>query len=150
GSIFRALFLIPVVRVITGLIALALRIWPIRLLRMVQHHRAVLEHRTQRVLIWLAVSLWVVRSLDYIGLLGPARTLGRSLLDAKIERGALSVSVEDVVAFVLTLVVAYLLSAFIRFALEEDVYTRVSLARGLSYAISSLLNYVLLTLGFLA
>jgi small-conductance mechanosensitive channel len=34
--------------------------------------------------------------------------------------------------------------------LEEDVYPRAGLARGLSYALSSLLNYVLLTLGFLA
>ena len=78
------------------------------------------------------------------------RTLGQSLLGAKLERGALSISVEDVLAFALTLWVAYLVSAFLRFALEEDVYPRVGLARGLSYALSSLLNYVLLTLGFLA
>ena len=78
------------------------------------------------------------------------RTLGQSLLGATLERGALSISVEDVLAFVLTLWGAYLLSAFLRFALEEDVYPRVGLARGLSYALSSLLNYVLLALGFLA
>src|SRR5262245_37682535 len=117
---------------------------------MVQHHRELLERRTQRVLVWLAVGVWLVRSLDYVGLLGPARTLGQSLLDAKVARGALSISVEDVLAFVGTLVVAYVLSRFIRFSLEEDVYPRVSLARGVSYAISSLLNYVLLTLGVLA
>jgi small-conductance mechanosensitive channel len=102
------------------------------------------------VLLWLAVGFWLVRSLDYVGLLGPVRALGQSLLSAKIERGALSISVGDILAFVLTLLVAYLLSAFIRFALAEDVYPRISLARGVSYAISSLLNYVLLTLGFLA
>ena len=76
--------------------------------------------------------------------------LGQSLLAAKVERGALSISLEDVLAFVLTLWVAYLLSAFLRFALEEDMYPRVGLSRGLSYALSSLLNYVLLTVGFLA
>jgi small-conductance mechanosensitive channel len=117
---------------------------------MIEHHRDLLERRTHRVLIWLAFAFWLTRSLDYVGLLGPAGTLGQSLLGAKLERGALSISVEDVLAFVLTLWVAYLLSAFLRFALEEDVYPRVGLARGLSYALSSLLNYVLLTLGFLA
>ena len=150
GSAFLALVLRPVVRVITGLVALALRIWPVRLLRMIEHHRDLLERRTHRVLVWLAFGVWLTRSLDYVGVLGPARTLGQSLLGAKLERGALSISVEDVLAFVLTLWVAYLLSAFLRFVLEEDVYPRTGLTRGLSYALSSLLNYVLLTLGFLA
>ena len=150
GSVFLALVLRPVVRVITGLVALAFRMWPVRLLRMIEHHRDLLERRTQRVLVWLAFGAWLTRSLDYVGVLGPVRTLGQSLLGAKLERGALSISVEDVLAFVLTLWVAYLLSAFLRFALEEDVYPRVGLARGLSYALSSLLNYVLLALGFLA
>jgi len=150
STVFAALVLMPVVRVVTGLIALALRIWPARLLHMVQHHRDFLEHRTHRVLVWLAVGVWLTRSLDYVGVLGPAWTLGQSLLGAKLERGALSISLEDVLAFVLTLWGAYLLSAFLRFALEEDVYPRVGLARGLSYALSSLLNYVLLALGFLA
>ena len=150
GSVFLALLLGPVVRVITGLVALAFRVWPIRLLRMIEHHRDLLERRTHRVLVWLAFGLWLTYSLDYVGVLGPLRTLGQSLLGAKLERGALSISVEDVLAFALTLWVAYLVSAFLRFALEEDVYPRVGLARGLSYALSSLLNYVLLTLGFLA
>jgi potassium efflux system protein len=150
GSVFLALVLGPVVRVITGLVALAFRVWPVRRLRMIEHHRDLLERRTHRVLVWLAFGVWLTRSLDYVGVLGPLRTLGQSLLGAKLERGALSLSVEDVLAFALTLWVAYLLSAFLRFALEEDVYPRVGLARGLSYALSSLLNYVLLTLGFLA
>ncbi len=150
ASIFLALLLRPIVRVITGLVALAFRMWPVRLLRMIEHHRDLLERRTHRVLVWLALAYWLIRSLGYVGFLGPARTLGQNLLGAKLERGALSISVEDVLAFALTLWLAYLLSAFLRFVLEEDVYPRAGLARGLSYALSSLLNYVLLTLGFLA
>src|SRR5206468_11615969 len=110
----------------------------------------LLERRTHRVLFLLAVGFWTVLSLGYVGLLGPVSVLWQNLLAAKVERGALSISVEDVLAFALTLWVAYLLSAFLRFALEEDVYPRVGLARGLSYALSSLLHYVLLALGFLA
>jgi small-conductance mechanosensitive channel len=150
GSAYLALLLGANVRVLTGVAALVFRMWPVRLLGMVQHHRDLLERRTHRVLLWLAVGVWTARSLGYVGLLGPVSTLGQSLLTAKVERGTLSISVEDILAFALTLWVAYLLSAFLRFALEEDVYPRVGLTRGLSYALSSLLNYVLLTLGFLA
>jgi small-conductance mechanosensitive channel len=132
------------------LVALAFRVWPVRLLRMIEHHRDLVERRTHRLLVWLAFGVWLIRSLDYVGLLGPVLTLGRSVLGAKLERGTLSISLEDVLAFVVTLWLAYLLSAFLRFALEEDVYPRVGLASGQSYALSSLLNYVLLTLGLLA
>jgi potassium-dependent mechanosensitive channel len=150
GSAYAALILSAMMRALTGGVALVLRMWPVRLLGMVQHHRELLERRTHRVLVWIAVVVWVGRSLAYVGLLGPVWVLGKSLLAAKVERGALSISVEDVLAFVLTLWVAYLLSGSIRFALEEDVYPRIGMARGLSYALSSLLNYGLLTIGFLA
>jgi potassium efflux system protein len=150
GSAYLALLLAANVRVLTGVAALFFRMWPIRLLGMVQHHRDLLERRTHRVLVWLAVGVWTLRSLGYVGLLGPVWVLGQSLLAAKVERGAFSISVEDVLAFVLTLWLAYLLSAFLRFALEEEVYPRAGLPRGLSYALSILLNYGIITLGFLA
>jgi small-conductance mechanosensitive channel len=150
GSAFLALVLNAYIRVLTGVAALVFRMWPVRLLGTVQHHRDLLERRTHRVLIWIAVGFWIFRTLTYVGLLGPVWVFGQGLLDAKVERGALSISVEDVLAFVLTLWAAYLVSSFLRFVLEEDVYPRTGLTRGLSYALSSLLNYVLLTAGFLA
>ena len=52
--------------------------------------------------------------------------------------------------FVLTVWLAYLLLRFVRFVLQEDVYPRMDLAPGLSYAASSLLNYIILALGFVA
>ena len=72
---------------------------------------------------------------------------GRSLFNTRFERGSISTSVGDIVAFFLT-VLAYLLSAFIRFVLEEDVYSRTRIATGQSYAVSSLLNYSILAIGF--
>jgi small-conductance mechanosensitive channel len=56
--------------------------------------------------------------------------------------------VGDIVAFFLTVLGAYLLSAFIRFVLEEDVYPRTRIATGQSYAVSSLLNYAIVAIGF--
>ena len=63
---------------------------------------------------------------------------------------AISFSAGDVLEFVLTVWLAYVISAFLRFVLQEDVYPRTQMTRGISYAVSSLLNYALLTLGFLA
>jgi small-conductance mechanosensitive channel len=59
-----------------------------------------------------------------------------------------SISLGDVVAFGVTIAAAFLLSRLIRFVLQEDVYPRVGLARGLPYALSSLVHYVVVVAGF--
>jgi potassium efflux system protein len=146
GALALALF--AYVRVLGGVVAFVLRVWPLRLLQMVQHHCKLLERRIYRVLVLGAVAAWLGRILDYIGLFQPALSLGKAVLAAKLERGAISISVGDVLAFVLTVWVSYLLSRFLRFVLQEDVYPRMGIARGLSFAISSLLHYVILALGF--
>jgi potassium efflux system protein len=148
GGGVLALALFAYARVVVGAVVFALRVWPLRLLQMVQHHRELLERRIYRVLIWLAVVIWFVRALDYVGLFAPVLSFGKTVLAAKLERGSISISVEDVLAFFVTVWAAILLSRFIRFVLEEDVYPRKRLQRGMSYAISSLLNYVIIALGF--
>jgi len=145
-----ALALYASVRVLSGVTAFLFRVWPLRLLRMLQHNRDLLERRAYRLFLWLAVGGWLARYLDYVGLFEPAASLIKAVLAAKLERGSVSISVEDALAFVLTVWIAYLLSAFIRFVLQEDVYPRINLAPGQSYAASSLLNYVILALGFVA
>jgi small-conductance mechanosensitive channel len=145
-----ALIFFASLRVSAGLIALALRVWPLFSLQMVAHHRELLERRVYRVLIWAAVMGWLVRYLSYLGLLDPAWSLAEALLATKLERGSIAISLGNVLEFVLTVWLAYLLSRFLRFVLQEDVYPRIDLGPGLSYAASSLLNYIILALGFVA
>jgi potassium-dependent mechanosensitive channel len=143
-----ALALLAFVRIANGAAAFALRAWPLRSLNTVAHHRGLLERRAHTILIWIAVITWAGRLLDYVGLWQPTLAMGSALLNTKLERGSLSISVVDIIAFFLTVWVAYLLSAFIRFVLREDVYSRIGIQRGASLAVSSLLNYVILALGF--
>ncbi|HJU60798.1 MAG TPA: hypothetical protein VJ864_02040, partial [Candidatus Binatia bacterium] len=63
------------VQVAMGVIAYALRVWPLRLLHMVQNHRDLLEQRIYRFFLWLAVFAWLSRYLDYVGLFDPASSL---------------------------------------------------------------------------
>ena len=149
GSGALALTLYAAVRVVVGIAAFALRVWPLGLLRMVQHHRELLERRTHLVVVWAAIMGWVVRTLDHVGLLQPAHSFVEAVLTAKLGRGSIQITARDVLEFVLTVWLAYLVSTFIRFVLREDVYPHTRLTRGISYAISSLLNYMIIALGFL-
>ncbi len=144
------LLLTSCLRILVGLMAFSLRIWPLRCLKMVEHHRDMLVRRTHRVLLWVTIFTGFNRSLDHLGLLQPMLALTQTVLTTKLERGSISLSLGDVLVFLLTVWAAYLLSAFIRFALQEDVYPRLHIPLGLSYAASSLLNYVILALGVIA
>jgi len=137
-------------RVGGGTLAVAFRVWPLSSLQMVAHHRELLERKIYRLLIWIAVMGWLIRYLSYLGLLDPAWSLAHALLSTKLERGSIAISLGSVLEFILTVWLAYLLSRFLRFVLQEDVYPRIDLAPGLSYAASSLLNYIILALGFVA
>ena len=142
-----ALTLSASVKIMCGVAAFGFRMWPLQLLHLVRRHRDLLERRTQRVLVWMAIIGWLDRVMEYVGLLQPALSLGKMVLDARLERGSINISVEDVLALVLVVWAAYLLSSFIRFVLEEDVYPRRKVAHGTAYATSRLLHYVILALG---
>ena len=128
-----ALALYASLRVLGGVVAFVFRVWPLRLLHMVQHHRDLLEQRAYKLFVWIAVVIWAGRSLDYVGLLQPALSLGSAILATSLERGSISISVADIIAFFFTVWIAYLLSAIIRFVLKEDVYPRIGIQRGASY-----------------
>jgi small-conductance mechanosensitive channel len=132
-----------------GLVAFALGSRPLRLLRMVQRHAGLLERRAHRILCWLAVGGWALGTLNYLTLLRPAAALVQTVLNAELRRGTMGVSLGDVLAFAITVWLAFQLSALVRFILEEDVYPRVQLARGLPDALTNLLHYAILFLGFL-
>ena len=134
----------------SSLASFALRVRPLRGLGMVTHHRPLLEHRAHALLRGLGVIAWVMGTLDYFGLLAPAWERAGRMLGAELTRGAFSISLGDVIAFVVTVWIALLLSSLVRFVLEEDVFPRVHLQAGLPYALSTLARYAIVSLGFLS
>ena len=74
--------------------------------------------------------------------------MAQDLLNTRFERGSISTSVGDIVAFFLTLLAAYWLSALSASCSRRMCIPRTRIAAGQSYAVSSLLNYSILALGF--
>jgi small-conductance mechanosensitive channel len=149
GSGYLALILGAGLRVADGLVSLALRTPPLARLWSVERHRPLLERRAHRVLHLVAVATWVVFALRYLGLWNTAADVTRAALAAELKRGALSLSLGDVVVFLVTVGAAFVLSGLIRFGLEEDVYPRLRVGRGLPSVLSTLLHFAILFVGFL-
>jgi small-conductance mechanosensitive channel len=149
GNGYLAMVVYAAVHVGDGLAAFALRTGTLGHLGMVRHHRARLERRARRGLRWLGIFFGIYLSLRYFGLWTAAVTFVERALATELRGGALAVSLGDVLAVVITVGATFVLSSVINFVLEEDVYPRLNLGRGLPNALSSLLHYVLLLVGFL-
>jgi small-conductance mechanosensitive channel len=71
-----------------------------------------------------------------------------AVLRANLAMGSLSISLQQVLVFLVAIWAAFAASQFLRFLLEEDVYYHWQLARGIPLAISTMVHYALLLTGF--
>ena len=147
GSFYLAVILYAVMRMVDGAIAFGLRVRPLASLGIVRRHRSLLQHRLHRVVQAVTISLWALYTLDLLSLRGPVIEKTSDVLTATLVLGSLQLSLGRVLVFGLTVWGALLLSRFLRFFLEEDVYPRFQLARGVPYVISTILHYVVLVIG---
>jgi potassium efflux system protein len=150
NSAYVGLMLYALVEILDGLFLIALHGRPLILLASVRTHRMMLARRVRRFVEWVALGLWALYALQRLALRERLFELARNALGAEAALGSLRISLGDVLAFVVVVWASFLVSRFVRFLLEEEVYPRFTLARGLPYAISTTLHYVLVVAGFLA
>jgi potassium-dependent mechanosensitive channel len=135
-------------RILEGLVLFALRSRPLASLGMVQRHQTLLLKRIARLIRAAAIVTWVLLSLSAFSLREAVISRTMALLNADVGVRWVHISLGAVVAFVVTIWITLFLSRFLRFLLKEEVYDRFHLARGPAYAVSTLVHYVVLLVGF--
>jgi potassium-dependent mechanosensitive channel len=147
-SVFIAAMLYTAIRIIEGLITIALQVRPFGSLRVIGLHRSMLQRRMGRAFEFLAFLVWLNLVLNFLGLRDPLIAATQAALNADLAIGSFKIVPGSVLAALITVWASFLVSKFLRFLLEEDVYHHVRLASGIPYAISTMLHYVILLLGF--
>ncbi|MGZ5144488.1 MAG: mechanosensitive ion channel domain-containing protein [Burkholderiales bacterium] len=147
-SMYFGLVLYALVEILDALMIMALRVRPLTLLTMVQRHRDVLRRRLRRVLNALAIVLWASFTLDRLAVREQILSAAKEALTAQLSIGAIHISLGDVLAFCLAVWASFLVSRFVRFVLNEEVFPHARLKRGLPYAISQTVHYLILVAGF--
>src|SRR4029077_12769572 len=147
-SVYIAAMLYTAIRIIEGLITIALQVRPLGSLRVISLHRPMLQRRTCRVLELLAFLFWLNVLLSFFGLRDPLIASIEAALNADLAFGSFHITLGGILAFLITVWASFLVSKFLRFVLEEDVYQHLRLAAGIPYAISTILHYIILLIGF--
>ncbi len=149
GSAYLALVIYTAVQIIRGLIIFALRVPPLSNTLLVKNNRPIIRERSVRIVRWVAVLVWVTVTLNLFSIRQPVFGFFRDLFSWSATVGTITFSLGSVFLFLAMVWISILISRFLRFVLEEDVYPRVGLGGGVSYAVSTMLHYSILVIGFL-
>jgi small-conductance mechanosensitive channel len=148
-SVYFAALLYVAILIVGGLITIALLVGPLASLRGIQLHRPIFHRRLLGAIKFLALLLFLDVLLNFLGLRTPLIQNIGTILQANLTVGSLNVSLGHILGFVATIWASFLFAKFLRFLLEEDVYQHFQLARGTPQAISTMVQYAVLVVGFL-
>ena len=151
-SVLRAAYLALIFtaasRIVESLVIIAFQVKPLTYSSTVRKHRALLRRRTTQVLRLVIFLLWLNLVLKQFQLSDPLMAQANAILNTGFALGAFRLSLGQILGFIAAVWASFVMSKFLRFLLEEDVYGRLKLSRGLPYAISSVLHYTVLMIGF--
>ncbi|MCP5041756.1 MAG: mechanosensitive ion channel [bacterium] len=149
GSMYLALGLYAGVRISEGVAVALVRSPRIRASSaLIRRHGEVMLRRIRFVLITVAMLAWLYSVTGTVALRDPAAAMLASIANLSIGYGTFSLAVGDLASFGFTLWVAWLLARLLRTVLEDEVYPRISLPRGVPFALSTIGSYTVLLLGF--
>jgi len=112
-------------------------------------YRGTISKWGSRLFTLVALMLWIRVVLSVFTLRDAVVGALRTFLTTPISEGGISFSVWDMLAFILVLAAAIIISRLVRLILREDVFPRIPLARGVPTMITTTIYYSLLFLGFL-
>jgi len=150
NSSYLAVSLYAGVRILDALVLALLSLRPLSTFGMVRHHHDLVYAKTASIIRWIVTGIWVLFALQFFLLRNPLWDEAEKLLAMKpLPFGTFrDLQVGAILAFPIIVWAAFAVSSFVRFALEEDVFPNLNLPRGIPYAISNVVHYAVLVLGF--
>ncbi len=149
GSIVTGIILYAIAYLLVALISVVLTLPIFQKSILIRNYESLLTGRVRRLLYFIGVLWWADLTLEGFKLDKEVYGWLTSLFEITWQIGSLALSPGDLMAFVLTLLVAIWVSRFVRFFLEEEVFRRTHLPKGVPGTITMLIRYGTITLGLL-
>ena len=118
-----------------------------RALHLVQNHDGAIRLFLRRAVGVVVALEWISWSLFSFGLREPVTRALRGSLGATLRVGSATLSISAILTFVIVLVATFLAAAAVKFFLEDEVFPRFRLSRGLPFTITTTARYAILVAG---
>ena len=116
--------------------------------RLVRRNRRTCMAVCQRVLRFGGLALWIYLVLNLLSAWDPVLSAIGSVLAAELGYGPVIFSFGAMLAFGATLWGTWLLSRFLSFSLEEEIFPRITMPPGIPFALATFTRYIVLVIGF--
>ena len=147
GSGYFGLVLYAGVTVIITLLQLLLTRQGISRFRLARDHAPPLVQLLIRLLTAGAAAGWALYAMDRFRILRATYAFVAEVLSYTLAVGEISISLGNVLVFLISVVIAFWAARTIRLVLHDEVLTRMALPRGVGNSIASLTYYLVLLLG---
>jgi small-conductance mechanosensitive channel len=134
---------------LSGLLTAILRTKAAQWSRAIRTHTDVVKRRILKLIRFIGVLLWLWGVLNLFQIWDPFVRYSIEMLEAPWTIGTFSISIGDILAFVIAIWISVKISQFTRFVLEQDIMPHLELPRGVAPNISMLVHYSILAIGFL-
>jgi small-conductance mechanosensitive channel len=147
-SAYLGALLYAAARVVIIVLALLLRTRHARTLAFVRLHGDEIVLWSKRAMYFAAAVVWLNGALELFTIREQVLAAVARVLGASVGFRSLTLSINDVLSFLLVAAAAFYGARIIKLILQEDVLVRVPLKRGVPHAIATAIQYVLLLVGF--
>lgn len=144
---YLALVLYAGVTVFVALLRLMLAGRGVARFRLAREHAPPVALLVIRLLMLVAMAGWVVFTANRFRIFRPLYAFFSSILTHTFQFGEITISLGHVLVFAVSVLIAFWAAKTVRFLLQEEVLTRMSLPRGVGNSVASLTYYALLLLG---
>jgi potassium efflux system protein len=150
NSSYLAIIVFAAVRILDALTLAVMSLRPVSGFGMVRRHHDLVYEKVVTIVRWIAYATWFVAALQMFSLRDPLWQEANTFLWTRHDGpGSFKdIQLGAVLAFPFVVWASFALSRFVQFVLEEDVYPKVDLPRGVSYAVSTMVHYAILVVGF--
>ena len=148
-AVYRGVTLYAIAFIGTLLISFSLRTKASQRFATLRASGNTLARRLSFGLSAIMLLVWIHQTLNLFAVRQQLYGAIRFALSYEFKIGSATVAVSSIVAFILTLLLGYLVAAVVRAILGEEILPRLHLARGLPNAIATVTHYVLLLVIFI-
>lgn len=149
GGLGLGLVFLSATYVLTGLVLALLWMPPLRDIALVRQERWAITRNLRRAIKVAAGIGWLLATLSISGFFGRIFDVVGSVMAMEWKLGAVTLNVSALIYGVLIFLATLIISRFVRFLLETPVESKYSFSIGAAFAISKLLRYAIIVIGFL-